>query len=153
MTGPRYLELADRSWPVLRRLMGVHAHLYRATNGLVGHRIPGLAPMLLLDHVGAKTGVKRTSPLLYVTDDGNLVIVASKGGYPKNPSWFHNLRANPETTVQVGSERRAVHARVATAEERKRLWPKVVRAYSGYSDYQARTGREIPLVILERRAR
>ena len=152
MSGPRYLELADRSWPLLRRLMGVHAHLYRATNGLLGHRIPGVAPMLLLDHVGARTGAKRTSPLLYITDADDLVIVASKGGYPRNPAWFHNLRANPETTVQVGSERRTVRARVATAEERARLWPKVLNAYSGYGDYQARTGREIPLVILERRA-
>jgi F420H(2)-dependent quinone reductase len=78
--------------------------------------------------------------------------VASKGGYPKHPAWFHNLRANPDTTVQVGSERRAVHARVATAEERERLWPRVARAYSGYDTYQSRTGRKIPLVVLERRA-
>jgi deazaflavin-dependent oxidoreductase (nitroreductase family) len=152
MSGPRYLELADRSWPVLRRLMGVHTILYRATNGVIGHHIPGLAPMLLLDHVGAKSGIKRTSPLLYIPDGDDLVIVASKGGYPKNPAWFHNLRANPDTTVQVGSDRRQVRARVATADERTRLWPRVVDAYSTYDEYQRRTGREIPLVILERRA-
>jgi F420H(2)-dependent quinone reductase len=152
LSGPRYLELADRSWPVLRRLMGVHTLAYRATNGLIGHHIPGLAPILLLDHVGAKSGVKRTSPLLYIPDGDDLVIVASKGGYPRHPAWFHNLRANPDTTVQVGSERRPVHARVATPEERARLWPHVVDAYSGYAEYQGRTGREIPLVILERRA-
>jgi deazaflavin-dependent oxidoreductase (nitroreductase family) len=146
-----YLDLADRSWPVLRRLMGVHTLLYRATHGMVGHHSPGLAPMLLLDHVGAKSGVKRTSPLLYIRDGDDLVIVASKGGYPKHPAWFHNLRANPDTTVQVGSERRAVHARVANPQERSRLWPRVVDAYSGYRDYQERTGRKIPLVILERR--
>jgi deazaflavin-dependent oxidoreductase (nitroreductase family) len=152
MSGPRYLELADRSWPVLRRLMGVHTILYRATNGVIGHHIPGLAPMLLLDHVGAKSGIKRTSPLLYIPDGDDLVIVASKGGYPKNPAWFHNLRANPDTTVQVGSDRRQVRARVATADERTRLWPRVVDAYSTYDEYQRRTGREIPLVILGRRA-
>jgi deazaflavin-dependent oxidoreductase (nitroreductase family) len=147
-----YLDLADRSWPVLRRLMGVHTAVYRATNGRIGHRIPGLAaPMLLLEHVGAKSGVKRTSPLLYIPDGDDLVIVASKGGYPKNPAWFHNLRANPDTTVQVGSERRAVHARVAGREDRARLWPRVVEAYGTYEDYQRRTGREIPLVILEPR--
>lgn len=151
MSGPRYLELADRSWPVLRRLMGVHTIVYRATNGHLGHHIPGLAPMLLLEHVGAKSGIKRTSPLLHIPDGDNLVIVASKGGYPKHPAWFHNLRADPDTTVQVGSERRKVRARVATPEERERLWPRVVDAYSGYADYQARTGRKIPLVILERR--
>jgi deazaflavin-dependent oxidoreductase (nitroreductase family) len=151
LTWTGYLDLADRSWPVLRRLMGVHTLVYRATNGLIGHRIPGLAPTLLLDHVGARSGVKRTAPLLYISDGDDLVIVASKGGYPQHPAWFHNLRANPDTTVQVGSERRAVHARVAGPEERARLWPKVVDAYSGYRDYQDRTGREIPLVILERR--
>jgi deazaflavin-dependent oxidoreductase (nitroreductase family) len=151
LTWTGYLDLADRSWPVLRRLMGVHTLVYRTTNGRIGHRIPGLAPTLLLDHVGAKSGAKRTSPLLYIPAGDDLVIVASKGGYPQHPAWFHNLRANPDTTVQVGSERRAVHARVANAEERARLWPKVVDAYSGYRDYQDRTGREIPLVILERR--
>jgi deazaflavin-dependent oxidoreductase (nitroreductase family) len=108
--------------------------------------------MLLLDHVGAKSGAKRTSPLLYFPDGEDVVVVASKGGYPKHPAWFHNLMANPDTTVQVGTERRRVHARVATAEERGRLWPRAVRSYHGYADYQARSkGREIPLVILEPR--
>ena len=151
MTWTGYLDLADRSWPVIRRLAGVHTLAYRATSGLIGHHIPGLPPNLLLDHVGAKSGTKRTTPLLYIPDGDDLVIVASKGGYPQHPAWFHNLRANPDTTVQVGSERRAVRARVANAEERARLWPKAVDAYSGYRDYQDRTGREIPLVILERR--
>ena len=108
--------------------------------------------MLLLDHVGAKSGTKRTSPLLYVRDGDDVVIVASKGGFPKNPAWYHNLMANPDTTVQIGSEKRPVHARVATPEERERLWPMAVKAYRGYDDYQARSqGREIPLVILEPR--
>jgi F420H(2)-dependent quinone reductase len=146
-----YLEVVDRSWPVLNRLMGVHVWAYRATNGFVGHRIPGLPTMLLLDHVGAKSGIPRTSALLYVKDGKNLVIVASKGGNPRHPAWFHNLRAHPETTVQVGSERRAVRARVADPQERARLWPQVVNAYRAYSDYQSRTDREIPLVILEPR--
>jgi F420H(2)-dependent quinone reductase len=107
--------------------------------------------MLLLDHVGAKSGVKRTSPLLYIKDGANVVIVASKGGYPKHPAWFHNVRANPDTTVQIGSERRPVRARVANAQERERLWPRAVAAYRDYARYQERTDREIPLVILERR--
>ena len=146
-----YLDLADRSWPLLRRVMGGHAAVYRATNGLIGHRFPGFAPMLLVDHVGAKSGTARTSPLVYVEDGENVILVASKGGYPKNPAWFHNLMANPDTSVQIGSRRRQVHARVADPEERKRLWPKVVEVYSGYDDYQRRTEREIPLVILEPR--
>ena len=105
--------------------------------------------MLLLDHVGAKSGIKRTTPLVYVADGDRIVLVASKGGHPKNPAWFHNLRANPETTIQVGRERRAVRARVASAKERTRLWRKAVKTYSGYAGYEKRTEREIPLIILE----
>jgi deazaflavin-dependent oxidoreductase (nitroreductase family) len=146
------LDLADRTWPVTRRLMAGHTFVYKASGGLIGHRFPGLPSMLLLDHVGARSRVMRTSPLLYVTDGENLVIVASKGGYPKNPAWYHNLMANPDTTVQVGREKRSVHARVATDEERPRLWDKAAAAYPGYRDYQARSkGRTIPLVVLERR--
>jgi deazaflavin-dependent oxidoreductase (nitroreductase family) len=121
------------------------------SGGRLGHTIPGVpGKMLLLDHVGAKSGTKRTAPLLYFPDGDDVVIVASKGGFPKHPAWFHNLKANPETTVQIGGERRPVRARVATAEERERLWPRAVKSYRGYRDYQARSkGREIPLVILE----
>lgn len=146
------MSLTDRSWPLLRRLMGGHTQVYRATNGLIGHRFPGAPPMLLLDHVGAKSGTGRTLPLVYVEDGRDVVVVASKGGHPRHPAWYHNLRANPDTTVQVGAARRAVHARVATAQERERLWPKAVSAYAGYRGYQQRTEREIPLVILEPRA-
>ena len=145
------MRAVDRSWPVLRRLMGLHTVVYRATGGAVGHRVPGAAPMLLLDHVGAKSGNKRTSPLIYTEDGDDVVLVASKGGSPKHPAWFHNLKANPDTTVQIGSEKRPVRARIATDEERKRLWPKVVKAYSGYEGYQKRTDRKIPLIVLEPR--
>jgi deazaflavin-dependent oxidoreductase (nitroreductase family) len=145
------LNVADRSWPLLNRLFGAHMWLYRATNGVVGHRLPGLPPMLLLDHVGAKSAIRRTTPLLYITDGDDVVVVASKGGYEHHPAWFHNLRANPDTTVQIGGERRAVHARVANPDEHARLWPKAVAAYADYQRYQQRTNREIPLLILERR--
>jgi deazaflavin-dependent oxidoreductase (nitroreductase family) len=148
-----YLNLADRSWPLLRRMMGGHAAIYRATNGMIGQRFPGLPPILLLDHVGARSARRRTTPLAYVSDGDDVILVASKGGYPRNPAWFHNLMANPDTQIQVGSSRRQVHARVADPEERKRLWPEVVKAYGGYDDYQRRTDREIPLVILEPRQR
>jgi len=131
--------------------MGAHTFAYRATRGVVGHRFPGTPPMLLLDHVGAKSGQRRTSPLVYIRDGDAVVIVASKGGHPKHPGWFHNLKANPDTVVQIGSERRSVRARVATAAERPRLWDAAVRAYEGYRGYQQRTEREIPLVVLERR--
>jgi deazaflavin-dependent oxidoreductase (nitroreductase family) len=134
--------------------MGIHTLLYQRTGGRLGHTIPGVpGKMLLLDHVGAKSGTRRTSPLLYVRDGEDLVIVASKGGFPKNPAWFHNLVANPDTTVQVGSEHLPVHARVAEPEERDRLWAMAVAAYGGYKDYARRSkGREIPLVVLEPRA-
>ena len=105
--------------------------------------------MLLLDHVGAKSGTLRTSPLLFIPDGDNLVLVASKGGFPKNPAWFHNLQANPVTYAQVGPERRRVRARVATAAERPRLWASAVDVWPGYEDYRVRTDREIPLVVLE----
>jgi F420H(2)-dependent quinone reductase len=150
---PRYLDVADRIWPVTRRLMGLHTALYKASGGRLGHQVPGgPGKMLLLDHVGAKSGTKRTSPLLYVRDGDDLVVIASKGGYPKNPAWYYNLEANPDTTVQVGRHHSKVHARVANPEERERLWPLAVKTYRGYEDYAARSkGREIPLVILQPR--
>ncbi|TML00048.1 MAG: nitroreductase family deazaflavin-dependent oxidoreductase [Actinobacteria bacterium] len=146
-----YLGLVERSWPLLRRLTGAHTGVYRATRGLIGHRFPGAPPSLLLDHVGARTGTRRTSPLVYAVDGENLILVASKGGHPRNPAWFHNLLAHPETTVQVGAEQCPVRARVATAAERKRMWPLVLSTYSGYEDYARRTDRQIPLVVLEPR--
>ena len=92
------LDIADRTWPLLHRVMGVHTLAYRATGGRLGHRIPGLrAPMLLLDHVGARSGERRTSALLYIPDGDRVAIIASKGGFPKNPAWLYNLRANPQT--------------------------------------------------------
>jgi deazaflavin-dependent oxidoreductase (nitroreductase family) len=144
-------SVVDRLWPVWRQLMKGHTTAYRLSGGLVGHRFPGAPPSLLLDHVGAKSGTKRTTPLTYLADGDDFVLVASKGGNPRNPAWFHNLRAHPDVTIQVGTKRREVRARVATPEERARLWPKVVDLYSGYAGYQRRTEREIPLVILEPR--
>ena len=129
----------------------MHVLVYRATYGLVGHRLRGGPPMLLLDHVGARSAVKRTTPLVYVGDGTNVVLVASKGGHPQNPSWVHNLRANRDTTIQIGSRRLGVRARIADPPERARLWPKAIEVYPGYEGYQRRTSREIPMVILEPR--
>jgi deazaflavin-dependent oxidoreductase (nitroreductase family) len=138
-------------WPLINRAFGMHTALYRATRGLIGHRIPFVPPMLLLDHKGAKSGRERTTPLVYLGDGDRYVIVASKGGHAKHPAWFHNLKAHPETTIQVGSRTMPVTARVATAAERKRLWPQVVDIWSDYAEYQKRTDRKIPLVILDPR--
>jgi deazaflavin-dependent oxidoreductase (nitroreductase family) len=108
-------------------------------------------PVLLLHHVGRRSGEQRVTPLLYLADGEDLVIVASMGGTPKHPAWFHNLTAGPATEVEVGSERRTVTARVAGAEERARLWPRLVEHYPAFARYQARTEREIPVVILSPR--
>jgi deazaflavin-dependent oxidoreductase (nitroreductase family) len=146
------VQIPERLWPLFDRLFKGHVALYRLTGGVIGHRFPGAPPMLLLDHVGAKTGRLRTTPLAYITDGDRYVIVASKGGHPKHPAWFHNVLASPDVRIQVGARRMTVRGREANAGERKRLWPKVVEAYRGYQGYQDRTSREIPLVILERTA-
>jgi F420H(2)-dependent quinone reductase len=145
------MRAADRLWPLLRQGTRAHVLVYRATRGLVGQRLPGGPPVLLLEHVGARSGVKRTTPLVYARDGDTVVVVASKGGHPRHPAWFHNLQTNPDTTVQIGSEQMAVRARVAEPQERARLWPKALEVYPGYEEYQERTDREIPLVILEPR--
>ena len=138
-------------WTLAGQVIQSHTLLYRLTGGLLGHRVPGAPPMLLLDHEGARTGRRRTTPLAYLEDGDRYVIVASKGGHPRHPGWYHNLRGHPDTTIQVGHRRIPVTARVATPAQRKRLWPRVVDLYSGYANYQRRTDRVIPLVILEPR--
>ncbi len=143
------MRLADRSWPLLRRLMAGHVAAYRATGGLIGQRFPGFGPVLLLDHVGAKSGKRRTTPLLYARDSDSFVIVASKGGHPRNPAWYHNLLAHPQTSVQVGRKRLQVRARPAEAQERERLWSLAVSVYPTYEAYRRRTDREIPIVVLD----
>lgn len=145
-----HLSLADRSWPVLGRLMRAHVAVYRATGGRVGHHVRGLPPLLLLDHVGAKSGRRRTTPLAYMPCDGGFLVVGSKGGYPRNPGWVHNLRAFPEAEIQVGRDVVKVHAREAVADERQRLWPEAARYNPVWARYQQRTQRPLPLVILTR---
>jgi F420H(2)-dependent quinone reductase len=143
--------LVDRSWPLLRRLAHGHVALYRASGGRIGHKPPFAPPMLLLDHVGARSGVRRTTPLVYTRAGEDYVLVASKGGYPRHPAWFHNLRAHPDTTIQVGRRTLPVRAHVASDEERERLWPLALATYRGFAGYQARAGRTIPLVVLSPR--
>lgn len=146
-----YLSWADRSWWLLTRLMGGHAKVYRATGGLIGRRIPGLPEMLLLDHVGAKSQTRRTTPLMFARDGENTILIASKGGFQKNPAWYHNLKAHPDTTIQIGSKRISVHAREAEPEEYDRMWRLAVAVYGSYEAYRQRTERRIPLMVLEPR--
>jgi deazaflavin-dependent oxidoreductase (nitroreductase family) len=137
-----------------RRSTRIHTAVYRWTRGRLGNRVPGFpdARIGLVDHVGAKSGVQRTSPLIYLEDGGNVVVVASKAGQSTSPAWFHNLMAHPETKVQVRGEEREVRARVASDEERERLYPKFVAVYPAYDFYERNAGgRRIPVVILERR--
>jgi deazaflavin-dependent oxidoreductase (nitroreductase family) len=108
--------------------------------------------MLLLDHVGARSGKKRTTPLVYMPDGDRFVIVAAKGGHPQHPAWLHNLRAHPDTQIQIGDRRIEVHASEANAEKRQRLWPKALVYNSHWRRYERRTERTIPLVILSPRA-
>jgi deazaflavin-dependent oxidoreductase (nitroreductase family) len=146
-----YLDVADHLWFLLGPLMRGHAAIYRATGGRVGGHLPGLPSLLLLDHVGAKSGRRRTTPLVYMPDGDNLLIVASKGGHPRHPAWLHNLRTHPDTEVQIGTERLKVRAREADEEERRRLWPKAAEYNPHWGRYRERTSREIPLVLLEPR--
>ena len=138
---------AFRAWTAITTL---NTWMYRISGGRIGGSFDG-APVLLLHHVGRKSGERRVAPLLYLPDGDDLVIVASYGGAPKHPAWFHNLVATPETEIELGRERRAVTAQVATSEERARLWPELLKLYPAYGTYQDRTEREIPLVLLRRR--
>ena len=127
---------------------GTHEFWYRLTGGLIGGRF-GKAPILLLTTTGRKSGRKRTSPLLYYQDGDNFVVIASFGGSPQHPDWYVNLRANAEVEVQAGRDVKQMVAETASSEERARLWPLVTEMYSQYADYQKRTSREIPVVILK----
>jgi deazaflavin-dependent oxidoreductase (nitroreductase family) len=137
-----------------RRSAKIHVALYRWTGGKLGGHLPGLpaARILLVDHVGAKSGLRRTSPLIYHEADSAVAVVASKAGQPTHPAWFHNLVARPDTTIQIGADVREVRARVATDAERDRWWPKLSTSYPGYDFFQdLAKDRKIPVVIFEPR--
>lgn len=147
-----YTPTQERVGNVVVRIMSAaNVWAYRLSGGRLGGRFPGGAPVLLLTTVGCKSGEPRVAPLLYLRDAENLVIVASKGGMSRHPTWYRNLQANPEVEVELGSERRKMRACTASAEEKAKLWPRLVEMYRSYDDYQARTEREIPVVILSPR--
>ncbi|HST25680.1 MAG TPA: nitroreductase family deazaflavin-dependent oxidoreductase [Gaiellaceae bacterium] len=109
-------------------------------------------PLLLLHHKGAKTGTERVNPLAYQAVGDDFAVFGSKAGAPTNPDWFHNLLANPDTVVEVGTETIPVHARVAEGEERDRIWEEQKRRNEGFAAYEEKTTRSIPVVVLERAA-
>lgn len=134
-----------------RRSARMHVAIYRLFGGRIGGHLPGWpnARILLLDHVGARSGIRRTSPVICYEDGDTIAIVASKAGQPTNPAWFHNLSAHPETTIQIGSETRRVRARVLTGAERDAWWPRCLSAYPGYEFFRRLAHpREIPIVLL-----
>jgi deazaflavin-dependent oxidoreductase (nitroreductase family) len=122
---------------------------YRANGGTVTGPFAG-RPLLLLTTTGARSGEQRTTPLVYTTDGERLVIIASKGGAPTNPAWYHNLTANPEATVELGTERFQVRAEVAQGDERDRLFEAQAAQMPNFAEYQSKTSRRIPVVTLQR---
>jgi deazaflavin-dependent oxidoreductase (nitroreductase family) len=124
---------------------------FRANEGRVGGMFEG-APMLLLHHVGAKSGTPRVNPLMYQADEGRYVIFASKGGAPSNPDWFYNLEANPKTSIELGAEEIDVLAEQATGDERERLFTRQKELAPQFAEYEQKTDRTIPVVILTPRS-
>ena len=128
-----------------------HVRRYRETDGEEGFDWREGSHILILTTTGRKSGREIDSPLIFGEDDGRYVVVASKGGAPQHPAWYLNLSAHPGVELQVKDEVFAARAKTADADERARLWPLLAGIWPAYDDYQAKTEREIPVVILERR--
>lgn len=141
-----YFSPQGRSLELITRL---HLALYRSTGGVIGRRLI-VMPCLLLTTRGRRSKLLRTLPLPYFQDGDELVVIASNAAQPKHPAWYHNVRADPRVTVQVGSELFAARAEVASGERRARIWQAVTRAQPRYAHYQSQVEREIPLVLLRR---
>jgi len=127
-----------------------HVRVYRQTRGQRGYHWRGTT-ILLLSTTGRQSGEERTTPLIHRTDGDRWVVVASKGGAPEHPAWYRNLEANPEAEIQVKEERIPVRAHAAEGDERQRLWKHMTEVWPAYDEYQAKTDRQIPVVVLERR--
>jgi len=122
---------------------------FRANGGKVGGNFEG-APMLILHSTGAKTGRERVNPLVYQAVGDDVAIFASKGGAPDNPDWFHNVVAHPEVTIEIGTDTVPVRARVTDGDERDRIRTRQKQLIPGFADYEAKTDRQIPVLVLER---
>jgi deazaflavin-dependent oxidoreductase (nitroreductase family) len=138
-------------WKLVNGYTRLNIAVWRASKGRLMGRMQQM-PIGLLHHVGRKSGKERVTPVIYLADGGDLVIVASKGGADANPAWFHNLLATPDAEIELrGGETRRIRARHATDAERDAYWPRLVEKYSRYADYQRATDRVIPVVVLEPR--
>lgn len=135
-------------WWFWERFTDAHTVTYKLSGGRIGGTYNG-APIALVESVGRKSGKHRTHPLICRDDGENLVVVASKGGIERHPAWYLNLMASPETNAWWKGHKRRVRAHEATGAERERLWPMMVEVYPPYEDYQRRTDRQIPVVVLE----
>ena len=120
---------------------------FRANEGRVGGPFEGV-PLLLLHHTGARSAEKRINPLSYQPDDGRYVVFASRGGAPRNPAWYHNLKANPNATIEVGTDTIEVLASEASGEERERLYRRQAERIPQFAEYERRTQRTIPVIVL-----
>jgi len=136
---------------VIKVMSAVNTWAFRVSGGKLGAHFPGGAPILLLTTIGRRSGEARVAPLLYLKEGNDYVIVASKGGMSHHPAWYLNLKTHPEVDVEVGREKLRMVARPASAAEKAHLWPKLVAMYPSYDDYQSRTERQIPVVILSPR--
>jgi len=133
---------------MLQQVMSsTHVFFYKLSGGRIGGRMHKV-PVLLLTTTGRKTGRKRTTPLLYIRDGNRLVIVASNGGRPLDPSWWMNLKHNPIAMVQVKDVKQTIYAQRALGSEKERLWQMMTSVYPAYDDYQKKTDRDIPVVVL-----
>ncbi len=130
-----------------KNLSTLHRLLFRATRGRIGRRLVN-NDMLLLTTTGRASGTPHTVPLLYLEDGDELIVIASWGGRPDNPQWYQNLVADPRVIVQIRGKRSNAVAETAPPKRRSLLWPRVLEAYDGYAQYQSKTDREIPVVIV-----
>ena len=145
------MTVASLAWRA-RNAMGrgagkLHSSIYRASDGRIWGTMFG-GPVLLLNTTGRKSGQRRTTPLIYAMDGEDFVLIASNGGASKHPAWYLNLMANPDATVEIGDREVRVRAEEASPEDKERLWQKMVEVYPGYDNYQRKTEREIPVVVL-----
>src|SRR5512139_265806 len=140
--------MAAKRTAIVELFWKIHPRLYRWTGGRIGGRLLNL-PVLLLTTTGRRSGEQRTKALMYLPDGANYVVIASYLGEPRHPAWWLNLQANPRAEIQVGTQRIPVVAREAGGEERQRLWDEMVRLQKDYEEYQSRTPRRIPVVVLE----
>jgi deazaflavin-dependent oxidoreductase (nitroreductase family) len=136
---------------IVKPMTRLNIWAYRATGGRIGGRFLHGAPVLLLTTTGRRSGRPRTVALIYLSEGEDLVVVASKAGMAHHPTWYLNLEANPEVEVELGRDRQQMIARRASDEEKAALWPRLLEVYPDYEDYQARTARNIPVVILSPR--